>query len=66
MKSLARFLRKLADFIDPRIGPSTDPMVVTINADTSGAMEAIESFRRAVTLAMEDFDRLDRRAAKRT
>jgi hypothetical protein len=47
MKRIARFIRKLADFIDPRIDPS-DVITVTINLDTSEAMAQIEKLRGSI------------------
>ena len=42
MKTAARWLRKLADFIDPRINPSTDSsLTIHVTADTAQADEQI-------------------------
>jgi hypothetical protein len=45
-KSLAYFLRKLADFADPRIQPSPEPIKLMLSCDAAEAVESIREVQR--------------------
>jgi hypothetical protein len=48
MKTIAFYLRKLADLFDPSVKPSPEPITLEFRCDTTQAIQAIEGVTKYI------------------